>query len=82
MVLVLSLILILLLVALTVLVLTQQERGNSAFQEGDLDAASRLYTAAIEMVSELLPETEEYGLAHVLHSNRSAVWAAQVCVGP
>ncbi len=63
------------------LALTQQERGNSAFQEGDLDAASRLYTAAIEIVSEL-PETEEYGSAHILHSNRSAVWAAQVCVGP
>ncbi len=77
---VLALSLILLLVALTVLVLIQQEQGNSAFREGDLDAASRIYTAAIEMVSEL-PETEECGLAHVLHSNRSAVWAAQVCVG-
>ncbi len=61
------------------LVLTQQERGNLAFQEGDLDAASRLYTTAIQMASEL-PETEECGLAHVLYSNRSAVWAAQVCV--
>eukprot|EP01084_Bolivina_argentea_P215948 366747_1 len=53
-----------------------KEQGNSAFQVGDLDAASRIYTAAIEMVSEL-PETEECCLAHVLYSNRSAVWAAQ-----
>ncbi len=68
-----------LLAALTV-VLTQQARGNSAFLEGNLDAASQIYTAAIEMVSEL-PETEECCLAHILYSNRSAVWAAQVCVG-